>query len=106
LQKLSTKKSKKLLKSMSKFKGTKGEFNSDIGIDQLSENQFQILIDSSNGDTVAAVYGKTADEAQANARLLAASKELLSLCKHARIYNLSKELKNDIDDIIRKIQEG
>jgi hypothetical protein len=90
---------------MSKFKGTKGEFSPDIGVDQLSDDQFQVLIDSTNGDTVAAVYGKTPEEALANARLLAASKELLSICKHARIFSLSNELKKDINDIITKISE-
>ena len=65
------------------FKGTKGSFKEDLGIDLLGYNDelMQIIIFSKEvtKHNVAHVFGLSQEEVMANARLFANSKKMLQL---------------------------
>ena len=65
------------------FKGTKGDFKEDLGIDLLGHNDelMQIIIFSKEVNThnVAHVFGLSQEEVMANAKLFAKSKEMLEM---------------------------
>jgi hypothetical protein len=68
---------------MNKFKGTKGDFKEDLGIDLLGHNDelMQIIVFSKqvNTHSVAHVFGLSQEEVMANAKLFANSKKMLEM---------------------------
>lgn len=64
---------------METFKGTQGEWQQDIGIDELESDLFSIAIFTHDTplERIATVYGYTIEELEANAKLIANSKNLL-----------------------------
>ena len=67
------------------FKGTKGNFKEDLGIDLLGHNDelMQIIVFSKevNTHSVAHVFGLSQEEVMANAKLFANSKKCLNYYK-------------------------
>jgi len=68
---------------MKQFKGTKGDFKEDLGIDLLGHNDelMQIIVFSKqvNTHSVAHVFGLSQEEVMANAKLFANSKKMLKM---------------------------
>lgn len=62
---------------MKDFKGTKGEWHADIGADELNQKYIRVIVDSDQGLSPAHAFGKTYDEAMANARVIAQSKNAI-----------------------------
>ena len=65
------------------FKGTKGDFKQDLGIDLLGHDDelMQIIIFSKEVNThnIAHVFGLSQEEVMANAKLFVKSKEMLEM---------------------------
>ena len=65
---------------MKKWLVTEGEFKADIGFDEdRGRYSTQIYVEG-DSNVVAMVYGNSVDECEANAKLFAASKDLLLAC--------------------------
>jgi hypothetical protein len=95
---------------MTNFKGTKGDFKEDLGIDLVGHNDelMQIIIYSKHVNThnVAHVFGVTQEEVMANAKLFSKSKEMLEmLIKMKNSNDWQSEdyyhLENLIDEILK-----
>jgi len=96
---------------MSEFKGTKGEWKEDIGIDILSNDLHQIIVYSKHVNThnIAHVFAFNQAEATANAKLIMCAPDMLQMLIRAEqwILNCSEEAKivTDIKQLIKKATE-
>jgi hypothetical protein len=90
------------------FKGTKGNFKEDLGIDLLGNDDelMQIIIFSKEVNThnVAHVFGLSQEEVMANAKLFSNSKKMLELLQRFISENMlsvyGEELAEDLIECI------
>lgn len=93
------------------FKGTKGDFKDDLGIDLLGHNEelMQIIIFSKEVNThnIAHVFGLTQEEVMANAKLFANSKKMLEMLKDLldNHYIDNDVVRNEVKQLIKEATE-
>lgn len=66
------------------FKGTKGVFKEDLGIDELEFDIYQISICDEQYNVIGYAYGKDENECLANGKLFSKSKDLLEMIINAQ----------------------
>ncbi len=92
------------------FKGTKGNFKEDLGIDLLGHNDelMQMIVFSKEVNThnVAHVFGLSQDEVIANAKLFANSKKMLELLQRFISENMLSVYGQELaEDLVERILE-
>lgn len=92
------------------FKGTKGDFKEDLGIDLVGHNDelMQIIVFSKQVNThnVAHVFGLSQEEVMANAKLFTNSKKMLEMLEKVLKENhCTPDLDKEIEQLIKEVTE-